>query len=151
MEVQKLCSWTSEVQRLEFFDVFGQLLRFFDIFWHVHGRPLTSYAHGRPRTSNFTLEKYGKNWTSLDVQELRTSMDVHGHTKKVKKCQKMPINVKKCQKMSKVVQGRQSRLLFCLLHMNCNRYTCYIRALFYSSKQKFQDQRTLPSSYLKWF
>ena len=44
----------------------------------------------------------------LDVQEHKMSMDVHGH-------------VKKCQKISKVVQGRQSRLLFCLLHMNWNR------------------------------
>ena len=35
-------------------------------------------------------------------------MDVHGHPKK-------------WQKMPKVAQRRQNRLLFCLLHMNCNR------------------------------
>ena len=55
-------------------------------------------------------------------------MNVHGHVKKCHKmsknaikCQKMPKNVKNCQKLSKDVQGRPSRLLFCLLHMKCNR------------------------------
>ena len=40
----------------------------------------------------------GKIWQKLDVQEHKTSTDVHGHAKKLTK------NVKKCQKSSKDVK-----------------------------------------------
>ena len=76
---------------------FLAFLTFYGIFWHF----LAFFD------INLNLENCGENWTI--VQEHKTSMDVHGHAKK-------------CPNLSKVVQGRQSRLLFCLLHMNCNRW-----------------------------
>ena len=88
------CNSCATGKKVAYFDVLGQLL----------ACPWTSINVLCSWTYNFTLEKYKRRqWTSMDMP---------------KNAKKMSKNAKK---MSKVVQGRQNRLLFCLLHMNCNR------------------------------
>ena len=83
-------------------DNFWQFLTFFGIFWHFLACLKLLDVQGRPIFAIFFQGKIGHPWTSVDVKELRTSMDM---SKNAKKCQKMTKNVKKCQTMSKIVKS----------------------------------------------